>query len=273
MLRLELPTVSLLVVETRQHEMARLAITDSIRKVKFAEVVIHTDKPHLIFVNDARYVTVPDWPEKNAVGRYCYNEAPKSISTPHMIFMEWDAGVRDQNAWDPAFLEYDYIGAPWPGERTGGPFAKWSPPQQFSVGNGGFVLWSKKLTDFISGRWPITADYHISKTYRPAAERDGGLRWAPEEMAYRFSFEAGPPGQSAKPSFGYHDIFNWPLTLSREEIIQRVRLLMQGNYITGTPKLAQLELTAPWLRQAIPELEDIARQRRERVRVQKGIKA
>lgn len=252
--QLDLPTVTLLCVETQMHEMARIAIADMMSKVNFAEVVIHSDKPDLIPIPGARYVTVPNWPEKIQCGRYCYNESPASVNTPHMLFTEWDGGIRDVNAWDPAFLNYDYVGAPWPGRAAG----QWDPKGN-SVGNGGFTLWSKKLMSCVAANagWAIGTDTHISCNYRAPLENLCGAKWAPEEVAYRFSFEHGTEPQRVKPSFGYHDIFNWPLALDRAELERRARLLLESDYVSkGTSKLYALGQRAPWLRSAIPEYDD-----------------
>lgn len=251
---LDLPSVTLLCVETQMHEMARITIADMMTKVNFAEVVIHSDKPELIPIPGARYVKVPNWPEKIQCGRYCYNESPQSVNTPHMIFTEWDGGIRDVTQWTDEFLNYDYIGAPWPGRAAG----QWDP-KGLSVGNGGFTLWSKKLMDCVrkNSSWGVGTDVHISCEHRPALETQCGAKWAPEEVGYHFSFEHGIDARREKPSFGYHDIFNWPLALDRPELERRARMLLDSDYVRkGTSKLYALGQRAPWLRSAIPGYDD-----------------
>lgn len=250
---LDLPTVTLLCVETQMHEMARITIADMMTKVNFAEIVIQSDKPDLIPIPGARYVVVPNWPEKIQCGRYCYNEAPEFVNTPHMIFTEWDGGIRDVNAWNPDFLNYDYIGAPWPGRAAG----QWDP-KGFSVGNGGFTLWSSKLMKAVREHpTPCGTDVDIAVHMRPALEAACGAKWAPEELAYTFSFEHGIESRRAQTSFGYHDIFNWPLALDKPELERRARLLLDSDYVSkSTPKLYALGQRAPWLRSAIPEYDD-----------------
>lgn len=258
---LELPDVTLVCVETQMHEMSRIAINDAVSKVKFGGVLIYTDKPELIEVPGATYTVVPNWPDKLKMGAFYYTEAANPIATSHALLMEWDAGVRDVEAWEDGFLEYDYIGAPWPGQPHGG----WDPTGGFTVGNGGFALISKRLANYVfehrarlSG---INTDIGLCRQYRGEFE-SGALKakWAPEEVAYRFAFECGPPEQAVRSSFGYHDIFNWHLALPNEETIRRTRLLMQNTYIVkGTPKLNLLARSAPWIRTAIPEFDAVER--------------
>jgi hypothetical protein len=198
-------------------------------------------------------VKVPNWPNKIEMGRFYYSEAAKAITSSHALLMEWDAGVRDPGMWDPAFLEYDYIGAPWPGR----PYNTWSPNDSATVGNGGFCLMSKRLIDYIfenRSRIPCTTDMDVARKYRPAFENALGAKWAPEEVAWRFAFECGPPDQAVKPSFGYHDVFNWHIALPNDETIRRTRLMMQNDYIVErTPKMNLLGRSAPWIKEAIPE--------------------
>lgn len=247
--RLELPDVTLVCVETQTHNLATLAINDAVSKVKFGDVLIYTDKPEAIPVLGARYTIVPNWPDKIKMGAFYYKEAAAPITTSHAILMEWDAGIRDTEMWDPEFLNFDYIGAPWPGAPHGG----YNPTGGFNVGNGGFCLISRRLATFIfenRHRFDISTDIGISRTYR--GEFEGFAKWAPESVAWRFSFECGPPEQAVKPSFGYHDVFNWHLALPNAETIKRTRLLMANDYIvTHTPKLGLLARSAPWLRTEI----------------------
>lgn len=251
--RLALPDVTLVCVETQTHDMARIAIDDAMSKVDFKEVILYTDEPGKFpGLEGVTMVKVPNWPNKIDMGRFYYSEAAAPISTSHALMMEWDAGIRDVREWDPAFLAYDYIGAPWPGP----PYA-WDPKGGSTVGNGGFCLMSKRLIDYIyenRSRISCTTDMDVARNHRNTFEHAFGAKWAPEDVAYRFSFECGSPEQAVKPSFGYHDVFNWHLALPNDETIRRTRLLMQNDYIvTKTPKLNLLGRSAPWIKSAIPE--------------------
>lgn len=253
---LNLPDVTLVCVETQTHNLATLAINDAVSKVNFGGVLIYTDKPEAIPVPGAKYTIVPNWPDKIKMGAFYYKEAAYPVTTSHALLMEWDAGIRDVEMWDPEFLNYDYIGAPWPGSPHGG----YNPTGGFNVGNGGFCLISHRLADYIftnRHRLDINTDIGISRTYRGEFARDVDAKWAPESVAWRFSFECGPPEQAVKPSFGYHDVFNWHLALPNAETIKRTRLLMANDYIvTNTPKLNLLGRSAPWLRSEIPEFAE-----------------
>ena len=101
-------------------------------------------------------------------------------------------------AWDPAFLDCDYIGAAWHWHDDG-----------MRVGNGGFSLRSRRLLDALQDpRIGLggAEDETICRTFRPLLEREYGIRFADEPLADRFSFEAAYP--VGKP-FGFHGLFNF----------------------------------------------------------------
>lgn len=68
----------------------------------------------------------------------------KYIDTDFCLVYQEDGAIYNPNLWDDKFLEYDYIGAPWP---------KGSHPWQnrkIAVGNGGFSIRSKKYLEVAS---------------------------------------------------------------------------------------------------------------------------
>jgi hypothetical protein len=62
-----------------------------------------------------------------------------------VLVAQWDGFVWQHRMWDPAFLDYDYIGAPWPAHLTRG-----EQHRNHRVGNGGFSLRSRKLQQFLA---------------------------------------------------------------------------------------------------------------------------
>jgi hypothetical protein len=111
--------------------------------------------------------------------------------------VQWDGFVLDARRWDPTFLDYDFIGAPWPQFEDG-----------HNVGNGGFSLRSRRLMRgcqderFTDGH---PEDVAIGRLNRDFLEDEYGCRFPSAEVAERFSYERTKP---ADPSFGFHGIFN-----------------------------------------------------------------
>lgn len=250
---LALPDVSLILVETQCHELARQAILDATSKVQFGEVILYTDRPELFFSDPIDTIkVVPNWPDKIQQGTFYYSHAAQAAKTSHVLLMEWDAGIRDLSSWRDDFLQYDMIGAPWVWARDN--------KREHSVGNGGFMLLSKKLADSVhanSDKYLVATDVNLCRDHRQFFEKDCGAKWAPEDVGFQFAYEHGYQARKdAQPSFGYHDVFNWPLGLDRDELKKRVRLVIDNDYVvTATPKLRLLSSEWPWMRDFIgPDL-------------------
>lgn len=128
------------------------------------------------------------------------------IETSHMLYMEWDSAVLNIDGWNERFLEYDYIGAPWPNHTDPG----WPPcTEKNNVGNGGFALKSKRFC--VATRTQIDEHPHDTqlmisdawacRTMRPKFE-SMGLTYAPEKVASQFSCE----NRIYCSQFGYHGV-------------------------------------------------------------------
>ncbi len=130
------------------------------------------------------------------------------INTDYCLLFQNDGYILDGSKWSDEFLEYDYIGAPWPPQTH---YTK--EGTEVRVGNGGFSFRSKKLleaptklgftfTDKETGFWH--EDGFLCVHYRKELE-DYGIKFAPVEVAARFSTELIVP-ETVK-SFGGHKYF------------------------------------------------------------------
>jgi len=144
---------------------------------------------------------------------FVIKELGKYIKTDFMLIVQYDGFILNPNAWSTDFLKYDYIGAPW-------------AYNTHNVGNGGFSLRSKKLSDFIQKDPLIEKRLYIKKGFRGILLEDdvicrefreyledNGFTFAPNEVARQFSFE----GKRGKPSvwdgqFGFHSLKRTNLT-------------------------------------------------------------
>ena len=133
-------------------------------------------------------------------------ELNKHFSTPFLMHIETDGFPVNFHLWDPAFLQYDYIGAPWQkrGLETG----------TNRVGNGGCSLQSKKFRNFVDAHAHLYREGTLSdvffcqELYSEALTT--GIRYAPLNVALRFSMENRIPEFPCwKPSqsFAFHGRF------------------------------------------------------------------
>ena len=171
------------------------AMALSQRHLHYGEVLFLSDRPPPIGTL-ATWRQIPPIQSRNDYSRFMLRDLAAHLCTEHVLCVQWDGYVIDPEAWDPAFLDYDYIGAPWPH------FA-----DDKRVGNGGFSLRSRRLVEACT-TLPITdeaEDVSICRTHRSLLEKRFGLRFAPEDVACRFAYERIAP---AGRQFGFHGAFN-----------------------------------------------------------------
>jgi hypothetical protein len=194
MKKLDLPNLSLIIADCVNYERAKLSFDHCTSFINFGEAKILTsidvDSPEVVKISPI-----------TRIEEYCpfmIYELPKYVNTEMVMVAQWDGFIRDINLWDDDFLKYDYIGAPWPDSIL---FP--GVPKHFNVGNGGFSIRSKKLIDFLATDKNITyhvlEDVMICQLNRAYLEMKG-FKFAPTELASKFSWECGP----IHDSFGVH---------------------------------------------------------------------
>lgn len=189
-----LPGVTLLAVTDVAHEGTARALALSQQGLRFDEVLFLSSRPPPPGT-PATWRQIPPITSRLDYSSFMKRDLAAHLSTPHFLCVQWDGYVLDADRWDPAFLDYDYIGAPWPHFSDG-----------ISVGNGGFSLRSRRLTE-ATAALPIDdepEDCAICRTHRPALEAKG-LRFAPEPLARRFAYERF---KRTGDEFGFHGAFN-----------------------------------------------------------------
>jgi Flp pilus assembly protein TadD len=196
----ELSGVTLACVDTLNHALALRALDHSRRGLRFARVLFLTDGvPGDVDVPAGIDVaTIAPLASRDDYSRFVLKSLAHHVDTPHVLLIQWDGYVVNPGAFEPSFLECDYIGAKWFWFDDG-----------MRVGNGGFSLRSRKLlTALQDPRIELTEaeDITIGRAYRPLLEREHGIRYASEAIADRFAFEAAYP---AGLPFGFHGLYNF----------------------------------------------------------------
>jgi hypothetical protein len=250
--KINLPDVTLVAIETREHALMRLAIEDCLSAADFGDVLVLTDAPHKLgYLGDnCRVHIVPDWDTKLGWVRGWWYEPTPLLRTAYTLNVEWDGGIWDTSMWTDEFMRYDYIGAPW-----------WWHKEGKKVGNGGFSLMSTRLRRYLRDRqWEFPCDSQLGddllcRKYRPKLE-ERGFTWAPEQLAHDFSLECCRSSPETR-HFGYHAMFNWPKVLPYERVRERVELAMLSPYIRGGYKTKAFIEEHPDIAKRLIE-EDIA---------------
>jgi hypothetical protein len=110
--------------------------------------------------------------------QFCIKELYKWVHTSHVLIIQYDGYIINTGAWEDCFLDYDYIGAPWPDGQ---------------IGNGGFSLRSTNLQRVLALDTQLNGchpeDAIICRSNRNMLERKYNMRFPPLEIAKKFSCE------------------------------------------------------------------------------------
>jgi hypothetical protein len=213
---LELPQVTLCCVDAINHRLALRALERCRNSIRFARTVFLTDAlPADVDVPlDIDVVRTGPITSHEDYSRIVLKNLLPHVRTSHVLLVQWDGYVINPDRWQTAFLENDYIGAPWPG-KDGNPR---------SVGNGGFSLRSRRLLEALQDdRFELmtnTEDVTICGIHKPRLVSEFGIRFADVDLAKQFSFEMGALRILAggNKTFGFHGIFNLFLAESPDDI-------------------------------------------------------
>lgn len=187
------------------------AIRHCQKLVTFYDTIYLTD--HIIDEENIRHIPVRNIPSIKDYQKFIINESPDIIlsSVPdtfngHFLCINWDGFIINSESWTNEFLEYDYIGAPWP----------W---YDHKAGNGGFCLKSSKF---------MRLQKQICRNHKTKHNEDEELcivlrsifegyncKYAHKELAYLFSTEVGDIEKNR--SFGFHDFKYHPQLRSNIE--------------------------------------------------------
>lgn len=185
--------VSLVCLETRSLDLALNAIRRCTADFDFDQILLFTDQDWTVDgIEVVRCEPIRDAREYSA---FMLGDFHRHIRTPHFLVVQWDGFVIHPEKWREDFLDYDYIGAPWPHRGN-------------AVGNGGFSLRSVRLHRAVSALAKPEChpeDSFICLWNRPELEAQG-MRFAPLELAREFSAETD--GFERRP-FGFHRFCNF----------------------------------------------------------------
>lgn len=156
-----------------------------------------------IFVQDAYITDVYTW------NRYITFELYKLFDTSHCLLIHHDGYVINQHLWKDEWLDYDYIGAPWPLPQDDYSYRD-EDGEIVRVGNS-VGLRSNKLMRLIAQR-PLPTrfgnnneDGNISCHNRKWLESKG-CDFAPIGVAKHFSKEHEMPENEGLETFMFHSL-------------------------------------------------------------------
>jgi hypothetical protein len=204
---IDLPDVTVVAVDGVARELTYLALHRTLAQIKPAEVIFPEIELKTADEADA-----------------CLWGICATVKTSHALVIQYDGYVLDDAMWKTEYLNYDYIGAPWPHEGL-------------QIGNGGFSLRSKRMMRFLveQDEFPLATpeDAMICLNYKKDLEKEG-FRWPPNHIAHQFSFERCPK----RRSFGFHGIYNLHKVMSLEKLTEWAK--HANDYVRGKSEWVEL---------------------------------
>ena len=214
--------LTIAIVDTAYHALASRAIDKAIEVTGASNVLVLSDRD---YYPGSKFVNIDPISDKGTYSRLMLKEVGKHITTDYTMVIQYDGMPTDATKWQDEFLKYDYIGAPW----------LWFPEDR-RVGNGGFSLRSRRVTDlclddklvFELGPNEWQEDVHIAVLYKDWME-ENGVKFAPIALAKQFSAE-NPGGKF--DTLGFHGTLCLPFYLDDDHLsfyINNLTTRMIGN--------------------------------------------
>lgn len=197
------------------------AIKHSCQRIQFAAKKLITsedisdDEVEIISVKKMDYIEY---------SRFLVYDLANYIETSHALIVQSDGYVANPNQWKDYFLDYDYIGAPWPLPTDEYSFRD-SKGNLQRVGNGGFSLRSKRLLELakkLNLEWKEYYGYYNEDGFYCCHNRhvyeDHGCVYAPIEIAAQFSQETPIPEIGGIIPFGFHGKNHYYYSLTQKSL-------------------------------------------------------
>lgn len=193
---IHLPTVELLIADGVDLVRTYKSIHQCCKHIQYGSVRVLSHLPGA--ETKIRPLTSIDEYSKFMVKEVC-----DYLTLPHTLVANWDGFVINPAMWDHSWLQYDYIGAPWPPELLHHDKYR---KKRWLVGNGGFSLRSRRLQELTKKLWDKldlshpADDVIICQNNRGLLE-DHGMVFPTAEVARKFSWECEA---YSGPSFAVH---------------------------------------------------------------------
>ena len=194
MTSISLPNITLVTISSVNITGHLKALQYSSRYINFGEVLLLSDTDNdesSLYGSHIKHKKINKLSSKSDYSKFVVYELYKYINTEFCLIIQADGFVINPHLWQNQFLQYDYIGAPWPD------FYKDFDGNNIRVGNGGFSLRSKKLLEVplhenFELHWDaLTQDSEDTNicAWRKDYYLRQGIKFAPLDVAKYFAHE------------------------------------------------------------------------------------
>lgn len=193
-MKINLPQVTLIALTNKDFEGHKKAVEKSCGGIEFGAVKL---------IWDEKCNSIDEW------NRKIIYDLHKYVDTTHAILFHADGYVINPEKWNNDWLQYDFIGAPWPLPTDDYSYRDEEGDIQ-RVGNS-VSLRSKRLMERVAKfEWKsyygnTNEDGFFSVHHRKELEKEG-YKFAPLEVAVHFSKEHEIPENVGITTFAFHSL-------------------------------------------------------------------
>ena len=206
-----LPEVTLIAVSSVEIPGTELALRISSHDIEFGAIKFLSSEDWAPSDPKIQMIKIPPL-DFLGYSRFILRDLVRYVDTPFCLVVQADGFVLNASSWRNEFLNYDYIGAPWPLDLRIQPGDIPLNLTKNSVGNGGFSLRSRSLLietskiDFDSLTTPSKSEDLIICHFLYEQMLANGIKFPPPNLAAAFSVESQTAsyGYNPKTSFGFH---------------------------------------------------------------------
>jgi len=218
---MKLNNVTIVAVDTITAEQSLKAIRYSCREIEFGAKKLITSqdiKAHDVEIIKCEPINYVEF------SHFCVYRLHEYIDTEFALLIHPDGYVVNPHMWTDEFLQYDYIGALWPLPQDDFSFRDEDGVIQ-RMGNGGFTLRSKKLLSLakeLNLEWKSYHGFHNEDgfycVYHRKTYEKHGCKYAPIEVAAKFSHETMVPENYGNIPFGFHGKNNYYYQITQKSL-------------------------------------------------------
>lgn len=193
---LKLPDVTLIALTNKYIPQHEFAIEQSCKGIEFGDIKL---------IIDYKCNTIDEWNRKIIYELHNY------VQTKFAILVHADGYVVNPNSWREEFLQYDFVGAPWPLPQDD--FSYKSPDGTLvRVGNSVSIR-SKKILELPSQLGLPWKSYYGNTNedgflcvHNKKILEENGCKFAPIDVAKYFSREHDIPENQGIETFAFHSL-------------------------------------------------------------------
>ena len=200
-------------VATIDVEKAVMALRYSKIGINFYETLLIANYKPWNLSEDIKYKRIKAFNNVGEWGKFIIYDLHNYINSKYIILVHDDGFIVNPLLWDNNFLNYDYIGAPWPAPKDKNSYRTPSG-EIINVGNS-VSLRSKQILEMPTKLNLIWEKFHGNfheDGFLCVKNRDilieKGIKFADAKTAYRFSIETKLDYFENKSSFAFHKWFS-----------------------------------------------------------------